>query len=82
MSREDGDVTAPTGIEFYEILSGNATPNPRTVITYGPLFPKSPIDLTVVQDSLDYFMLLTRKLGQDTTVVTADQAIYDIVKGM
>ena len=84
MSRDDGDATAPTWNEFHEILSGNEAPKPRTVIGYVPLFPqspKSPTDLAVVQASLDYFMLLTRKLGQDTTVVTADQAIYDIVKG-
>ena len=81
VSRDDGDTTAPTWNEFHEILSGNEAPKPRTVIEYGPLFPQSPTDPAVVQASLDYFMLLTRKLGQDTTVVTADQAIYDIVKG-
>ena len=81
VSRDDGDTTAPTWNEFHEILSGNEAPKPRTVIGYGPLFPQSPTDPAVVQASLDYFMLLTRKLGQDTTVVTADQAIYDIVKG-
>lgn len=81
VSRDDGDTTAPTWNEFHEILSGNKAPKPRTVIGYGPLFPQSPTGPAVVQASLDYFMLLTRKLGQDTTVVTADQAIYDIVKG-
>ena len=78
--RDDGDATAPTWNELHEILSGNEAPKPRTVIGYGPLFPQSPTTLAVVQVSLDYFMLLTRKLGQDTTVVTADQVIYDIVK--
>ena len=80
VSRDDGDATAPTWNEFHEISSGNEASKPRTLTGYGPLFPQSPTDPAVVQTSLDYFMLLTRKLGQDTTVVTADQAIYDIVK--
>ena len=41
VSRNDGDATAPTWEEFYEILSGNEAPKPRTVIGYGPLFPVS-----------------------------------------
>ena len=81
VSRDDGETTAPTWNEFHEILSGNEAPKPRTIIGNSPLFPQSPTDPAVAQASLDYFMLLKRKLGQDATVVTADQAIYDIVKG-
>lgn len=80
VSRDDGDAAAPTWNEF-QGNEGNEAPNPRTVIGYGPLFPQSPTNPAVVQAPLDYLMLLTRKLGQDTTGVTADQAIYDMVKG-
>ena len=50
VSRDDGDVTAPTWNEFHEILSGNEAPKPRTVIGYGALFPRSPTDPAVVQE--------------------------------
>ena len=63
--------------DFFEI---GGKLNPKSVIAYGPTFPQSPTKPDVVQASLEYFMALTRKLGQDDTIVTCDQAIYDIVK--
>ena len=46
------------------------------------LFPEPPTSGGVVQKSIDYLTNLTSKLGQDTTVITCDQAIYDIAKGL
>ena len=49
----------------------------RVTIVVAPwttLFPKPP--------TIDYLTNLTSKLGQDTTVITCDQAIYDIAKGL
>ena len=82
MARDDIEELTPTWSTFNEILAGNKSTKPPTVVAYGPLFPDSPTNPEVVQSSLDYFMLLTSKLGQQSTVVTVDQSIYDIVKGM
>ena len=65
---------------FFEIHSGkNAA---KTSIAYGPLFPQTPTNPDVVKTSLDYFLPFNLKLGQEKTVVTCDQAIYDIIKGL
>ena len=45
-----------------------------------PLFPQTPTNPVVVQTSLDYFISLSLQLGQEKTVVTCDQAMYDIIK--
>lgn len=50
-----------------------------STIGYGPLFPKSHTDPDMVQASLDYLISHINHLGQQT-IVTADQATYDIVK--
>lgn len=77
----DSDLAKTTAWnQFNETLC--ETTKCSTVIGYGPLFPHSPTNPSVVQASLDYFVALSTKLGQITTVVTADQAIYDIIKGM
>jgi hypothetical protein len=81
-TRDGDDEALPSWNGFHELLSENQSPKQCTVIAYGPLFPESPTDPAVVKASLDYCMLLTSILGQETTVVTVDQAIYDIVKGM
>ena len=52
------------------------------MIAYGPIFPESPTKASVVETSLDYFMKVMTKLGQTKTVVTCDQAIYDIAKSL
>ena len=54
----------------------------KNVIAYGPIFPDSPTKPNVVEKSLDYFMTVMSKLGQNKTVVTCDQAFYDIAKGL
>ena len=64
--------------EFFTVFNDS---KPNTVIAYGSVFPESPTKPDVVQASVDYFIALTQNLGQDVTVVTCDQAIYDIVKG-
>ena len=50
----------------------------KNVIAYGPIFPDSPTKPNVVEKSLDYFMKVMLKLGKNKTVVTCDQAFYDI----
>ena len=77
----DDEETALSWNTFNKVLMANEPPKSHTVIGYGPLHPDSPTNPAVVQASLDYFMLLTRKVEQESTVVTVDQAIYDIVKG-
>ncbi|GFS05157.1 hypothetical protein ElyMa_004674100 [Elysia marginata] len=57
-------------------------PSKKTLIQYGPIFPESPTKPDVVKASLDYFQELSRKLGQGETVITCDQAIYDIAKAL
>ena len=54
----------------------------KTVVAYGPMFPESPTSRGVVQKSINYLTNLTSKLEQDTTMITCDQAIYDIAKGL
>ena len=51
-------------------------------IGYGPFFSQPPTSTGVCQASLDYLVALANEMGQITTVVTADQAIYDILKGI
>ena len=81
VARDDDEETALSWNTFNEVIMANEPPKSHTVIGYGPLHPDSPTNPAVVQASLDYFMLLTRKVEQESTVVTVDQAIYDIVKG-
>ena len=52
------------------------------MIAYGPIFPDSPTKPNVVEKSLDYFMSVMSQLWQNKTVVTCDQAIYDIPKDL
>jgi hypothetical protein len=76
MSGPDCDFLPPTWSYFNEFLIPNCTE--ATQIGYGPIFPKSPTDPAVVESSLRYCMQVAIKLGQDHTVVTCDQAIYEI----
>lgn len=46
------------------------------------MFPQTPTRLDIVQSSLDYFISVNLKLGQSTSVVTYNQAIYDIIKAL
>lgn len=70
----------PTWNAFFELYSGKK--RPKTKIGYGPMYPQTPTDPDVVKTSLDYFVSLNLKLGQSKTVITCDQAIYDIIKGL
>jgi hypothetical protein len=76
----DKDAGSLTWSSFFEYSSGQHTE--KTKIGYGPLLPQNPTNADVVQTSLDYFISLSLKMGQAKTVVTCDQAIYDIVKGL
>jgi len=49
-----------------------------TLISNGPIFPQSPTQAAVVDASLEYCINVSKKLGQPHTVITADQAIYEI----
>ena len=79
-SEKDRDTGILTWSRFFEFSSGQYTE--KTMIGYGPLLPENPTNADVVQTSLDYFISLNLKMGQASTVVTCDQAIYDIVKGL
>ena len=73
------DYDMPSWNKFFDNLHESSD---KTVIAYGPIFPESPTNASVVETSLDYFMKVMTKLGQTKTVVTCDQAIYDIAKGL
>ena len=77
---DDNDSSTVGWNSFCEMLESDVIE--KTTIAYGPLFPQSPTKPDVVQASLDYFMSLTQRLNQRSTIVTCDQAIYDIVKGI
>ena len=81
ITRDDDAETAPFWNTCNEVLMDNKPPKSHPVIGYGPLHPDSPTNPVAVKASLDYFMSVTRKVEQDSTVLTVDQAIYDIVKG-
>ena len=80
---EHDDITEnydmPSWNKFFDNLHESSD---KTRIAYGPIFPESPTKASVVETSLDYFMKVMAKLGQNKTVVTCDQAIYDIAKGL
>ena len=70
----------PSWNAFFEMTT-DQDPSQST-IGYGPLYPKNPTSPDVVQSSLDYFVSMSEKLQQSKTVITCDQAIYDIMKGL
>ncbi|KAJ8417259.1 hypothetical protein AAFF_G00284860 [Aldrovandia affinis] len=72
--------TAPTWSPFQAFLIPDATP--ATVISDGPFFPKSPMDPDVVEQSVQYCMDVSGKQGQEFTIITCDQAIYEVVLGL
>ena len=80
---ENDDITEnydmPSWNKFFDNLHESSD---KTVIAYGPIFPESPTKASVIETSLDYFMKVMAKLGQNKTVVTRDQAIYDIATGL
>ena len=52
------------------------------VIGYGPFFPKSPTHPDVVEESVQYCRDVSSKLEQEFTIITCDQAIYEVVLGL
>ncbi len=66
--------TAPTWSSLKAFLIPDATP--ATVISYGPFFPRSPRDPDVVEQSVQCCMNVSRKQGQEFTIITCEQAIY------
>ena len=80
--REDSEED-DTGVEpltwnhFCEVMV-NESKSPTTV-GYGPMYPQPPTNAGVVQASVDYFMSLTNYLCQETTVITGDQPVYQIL---
>ena len=74
--------------DHYDMLSWNKffdnlhETSDKAVITYGQVFPDTPTKASVVYTSMDYFMTVMSKMAQTKTVVTCDQAIYDISKSL
>ena len=74
IATNDIEGQAPPWSSFNEIIADNQT----TIIAYGPLLPESPTNPAAVKSSLEYCMQLTRNLGQESTIVIVDQAVYDV----
>ncbi|KAJ8362618.1 hypothetical protein AAFF_G00365430 [Aldrovandia affinis] len=55
---------------------------PPLQLSYSPFFPKSPTDPDVVEQSVQYCMDVSRKQGKEFTIITCDQAIYEVVLGL
>lgn len=72
--------TAYTSNNFFETITPLASKH--TKITFGPFYPEPPTTPDVVQTSMEYFCKVSRHLNQTSTVITCDQAIYDIVKAI
>ena len=77
-NEEDG-----TGIEplawnlFYEVMVDEI--KSPTTGGYGTMYPPPPTNSSVLQASVNYFMSLTNHLGQETTVITGDHPIYEVL---
>lgn len=74
------EILPPTWSGFHHLLTQQDTE--ATLIGYGPFIPQSPTSADVVEKSVEYCMEVTQKVGQEFTVVTCDQAIYEIVLGL
>jgi len=72
--------TPPTWSSFQACLIPDASP--ATVIGYGPFFPQSPTHPDVVEQSVQYCMDVARNRDQEFTIITVDQAIYEVVLGL
>ena len=73
--KEDYDMTSWN--KFFDNLYESSEKN---MIAYGPIFPDSPTKPNVVEKSLDYFMTVMSKLGQNKTVVTYDRLVMISLK--
>ena len=81
MGNEDDNLTwkCPTWSIFNEKQVDEQSP--ATILGYGPIFPKSPTNPDVVEAAIEYSVSVTRKLDQEYTIPTCDQAIYEICLG-
>lgn len=78
---DESDMYAfPNWSDFNHVVDGAGSE--ATGISYGSIFPSSPTDSDVVEKSLDYVIEVSQKLGNEFTVHTCDQAIYDIALGL
>ena len=76
-NEKDGtDVEPLTWNQSYEVMVDEIK-SPATV-RYGPMYPP-PTNSSVLQASMNYFMSLTNYLGQETTVITDDHPIYEVL---
>ncbi|KAG1654088.1 hypothetical protein GQR58_025224 [Nymphon striatum] len=85
-TEDRGNVDATTNI-IYQYSSGEETADcvvraPKTNIGYDLMYPQTPTNPDVVKTLLDCFVSLNLKLGQSNTLITCDQAIYGIIKGL
>lgn len=76
ISVQDEDFNLPTWNSFNS--TSIADTSEQTLIAYGQILPASPTNAGVVKASLKYFMDVALKLNQRHTIVTCDQAIYEI----
>ena len=78
MHEEDDTSIEPLAWNKFCEVMVNESKSPTTV-GYGPMYPQPPTNAGVVQASMDYFMSLTNYLSQETTVITGDQPVYEIL---
>ena len=77
-NEEDGTGVEPlTWNQFYEVMVDEF--KSPTTVGYGPMYPPPPTNSSVLQASVNYFMSLTNYLGQETTVITGDYPIYEVL---
>ena len=78
VNEEDGTGVVPlTWNQFHEIMVDKI--KSPTTVCYGPKYPRPPTNSIVLQASVNYFMSLTNYLGQETTVITGDDPIYEVL---
>jgi hypothetical protein len=70
------EIDCPGWKVFNAAISTNVTP--VTSIGYCPFLPQSPTDPNVVREALHICIRSSRKLGMQHTVVTQDEAVYEI----
>ena len=77
-NEEDGTGIEPlTWNQFCEVMVDES----KSTITVGyrPMYPQRLTNSSVLQASMNYFMSRTNYLGQETTVITGDQPVYEVL---
>ena len=72
----DDNYNPPTWKSFHSQLINDT--EVATIIGYGPIVSESPTNPNVVAKSIEYCMSVSNKIGQEHTIMTCDQAIYEI----